>query len=300
MNPFDLRGPEFLLFYVVLGAGVLGLLLFRRRLYEPQAGLVERLTDPARIAYLRSGPHEVLRLVTLALVERGLLQADGTVLETKKGADGKGLTKLERLVLRKFESPGEARSVFEDRRLARECDELRDSLASKGLVPDAAQRRLRTWSALAAVVLLAGGAGVKILVALSRGKSNVGFLVILAIAFSVAAFFVAHRPMRTPRGSAALADLRRLLEDARRRFSDTSAEAEFALLAAVFGAGNLPFHGRATRLKRLFPKASTSSSSCSGCGTGWAWSSGCGSSAGSSGGGCGGGGGGGCGGCGGD
>lgn len=299
MNPFDLRGPEFLLFYSVLGIGVLAVIAWRRWFFEPHPPIEVRLTDPFLIAYLRAGPMEVLRVTTLSLVERGLLKASGTVLETKEPAHHPKLSELEQLLLKRFDGGGLAAGMFSDGALERACDEMRESLASMGLVPDARQRQLRWWSSLIGLAVLAVVAFSKIGVALERGKSNIGFLVLLAAAFALGALQLARRPQRTSRGTAALQDLQHLLRPAKERISRSASPTELALVAATFGA--VAFPDGAARLKQIFPKASPSTSGCgSGCGTTWA--SGCGSSAGSSGGSsCGGGGcGGGCGGCGGD
>jgi hypothetical protein len=50
------------------GAAVLVALAMRRWLFEPQAPVSERLTDPVSIAYLRAGPREGLRLAALARI----------------------------------------------------------------------------------------------------------------------------------------------------------------------------------------------------------------------------------------
>ena len=63
MNPFDLPGPEFLLFYTIFSAVVLGGLVFWRRRAELSAAPARiDLSDPYLIAYLRGGKKEVLRV----------------------------------------------------------------------------------------------------------------------------------------------------------------------------------------------------------------------------------------------
>jgi len=283
VNPFDLRGPEFLVFYATLGAAVLVALAARRWFFEPQAPVEKRLTDPSSIAYLRAGPREVLRLAVLSLIERGLLEASGTMLEAKT-ADHPELPVLEQLILKKYARPGEASGVFSDGTLDRECTRVRASLEASGLVPDASLRALRWWSTFAGVAVLAIVALIKIGVALQRGKSNVQFLIALAVASCIGAILIARSP-RTPRGSAMIQDLQSLLEQARRQYLDPRSSAEVALVMATFGVAGQPDSIHAARAQQLFPSTSSSS-----CGSSWGGSS-CGSS-------CGGGCGGGCGGCG--
>lgn len=74
MNPFDWRGPEFLLFYVALVLGVtLVAWLFRRALEyrpsPPQLGDV----DPYLVAQLRAGTAETVGVAALSLIDRGLI-----------------------------------------------------------------------------------------------------------------------------------------------------------------------------------------------------------------------------------
>ena len=73
-NPFDWRGPEFLLFYVGLGIVVtLAIALLRHRL-EPAVATAAPLSDYLKIAYLRGGPDEALRVATVSLIDRGLVE----------------------------------------------------------------------------------------------------------------------------------------------------------------------------------------------------------------------------------
>ena len=90
--------------------------------------------------------------------------------------------------------------------------------------------------------MLAGVAGTKIVVALSRGRTNILFLVIEAIVFCVLAYKVTH-PFRTPAGDALLDELGTLFAGLRARAGSLAlgaADQDVALLAAVFGIGALP------------------------------------------------------------
>ena len=62
MNPFDLHGPEFLLFYLVLSIVVIAVVIFRRRARESGDLPANSIQDPYRIAYLRGGKREVVKL----------------------------------------------------------------------------------------------------------------------------------------------------------------------------------------------------------------------------------------------
>ena len=84
VNPFDWSGPWFLLAYLVFGLLVYYLareLLIGQELRNPHAQL-SLADDPYRIAYLRGGALEAVKIAAIVLVDRGLLRADGPLLET--------------------------------------------------------------------------------------------------------------------------------------------------------------------------------------------------------------------------
>ena len=286
-NPFNLPGPDFLVFYAITAAIVLALLYVVRSAAE--SGPAPRIdtSDPYLIAYLRGGKNEAARVATVTLIDRGILNADETD-GTVKVRAGTAVVRrpMEKEVVRLFARPQPAAEIFTDLGLETVCREYDAQLTELGLLPDPERvaARLR-WFLLSLLVLL-GLSVTKILVALSRGRGNVAFLIVLTVVAVVAAFKLTN-PRLTTRGNALLADLRRLFARLRQRAPRLvrgGATADAALLAAVFGLAALPTATFAYAQK-LYPK--------SGSGT----SSNCGSSCGSS---CGGGGcGGGCGGCGG-
>ena len=290
MNPFDLRGPDFLAFYFAVGVATLAFVWLLRRAHESKDTVSPVLNDYLEIAYLRGGANEALRIATMNLINRGLIDV-GTrdrlhALDPQARVDKAS----ERAILGTFRAPEDASRIFSDATLHRAVtDECRPTLARMGLVPDTSQQLTRAFLLVAGASWLAGVAVIKILVALSRGRSNILFLVVEASLFCWLLYKATH-PLRTPAGDALLADLRTLFAGLRQRGRslvqgvDTQ---DFALLMAVFGMAALP---PAFSFDRVFRQASSSSSSSS-CGSGCGTSSG-GSSCG--GGGCGGG----CGGCG--
>lgn len=311
MNPFDLPGPEFLLFYAVVGALLLLGLVWARRRAEAGSAHV-RLTDPYLIACLRGGPNEALRVATVALVDRGLLKTYGSTLAVA-GAGEAGLVHhpVEQALLDKFSSAAQAATVFSDPTLRAATRELESTLERHRLLPDQATRSARVFRLLMALGFFWALGFIKLLVALSRGRRNVLLLFVLAAVFAVAGGLLAS-PRRTRTGDEVMADLRTLfsgLKDRRLSLSPQQPD-EVALLSAVYGIGALPYADWAYA-RQLYPRAQSRNPNCGvACGTSSSWSgtsvfscgssSSCGSSGDSSGGSsCGGGGcGGGCGGCG--
>jgi uncharacterized protein (TIGR04222 family) len=290
MNPFDLHGPEFLAFYLAFGLATLGIVWWFRRSNESDPAASPILNDYLDIAYLRGGANEALRVATMNLINRGFMEVrtDGRLHTPERRAPELVSKAAERGILEKFRVAQAATEIFSDRMLRRTVtEECRPTLARMGLLPDAPRRAVRAALLFAGAGLLASVAVIKILVALSRGRSNTAFLIIEVAVFCLLVY-KATNPFRTPAGNALLADLRTLFAGLRERGDslvqgvDTN---DFALLMAVFGMSALP---PVFSFDRLFPQAANSSS----CGTGCGSSSSCGSSCG--GGGCGGG----CGGCG--
>lgn len=290
MNPLAWPGPQFLAFFAALGAAGLVWLRWRARAEEADGTGGVRLEDPYLIAFLRGGANEAIRIATVSLVDRGLLLADEARLRTRLGFSPRDVRRpLEKALLALYASPRDAADAYADAAVKAGAEALRGELARHGLLPAEETVQARRGRLVALVVLLLVVAGAKLLVALSAGRKNVGFLIVLAIVLPVAARLV-HNPGRTRKGDALLADLRTLfagLKDRAATLAPGGASAEAVLLASVFGVTALPEAGFGYA-KKLFPRASAGGGSS--CGAS------CGSSCGSS---CGGGCGGGCGGCGG-
>ncbi len=301
MNPLDWRGPEFLLFYTVLALLTVTAVLVRRWRREP-AGLARGpLTDPYRIAFLRGGVPETLRVAALALLDRGLLRAAGDELVAEPEAEKSVEHPLERALLVRFASSRTARELHDSPILTALAEEHRAPLQSLGLLPDAAAQRAWRNDATVACAALVVVALSKVFVALARGRTNVVLLIVLAIA---AVFVVTRltRPRLTQRGRRVMLDLQVLFATLRQRTAALAAgmrAPDARMVAAVYGVGALaamPAFGHAAQ---LFPRASVGRSFGWASGSGASCSATCGSSCGSScgGGGCGGGSSG-CGGCG--
>jgi len=295
LNPFDWFGPEFLVFYIVFSAiTILIVWTFRRQTEDGEPGQEEELAkqiakDPYQIAYLRGGRLEVLRVAVVSLLERGLLNADG---ENLLAQDANGAAKvrrpLDKAILTKFAEAGRGQEVCTDKIVRAEADAVGVPLKKMGLMPDASVCIRRGILLLSAIGLLGLTAVVKIIIALSRGHTNIIFLIILAVVDVVVLLPVIMRP-RTTLGSRTYRYLQNFfasLQTRRESFELSCTTSELTFLAAVFGIAALPsaFSGMVKTLKIHPP------------GQSGAASGGCGASCGSGGGGCGGCGGGGCGG----
>jgi uncharacterized protein (TIGR04222 family) len=288
VDPFDLRGPEFLLFYAVLGACTVAVVWGLRRFSEGDQAASSMLNSYLDIAYLRGGSNEALRVATMNLVNRGLIDvnSDDTLQTIDREAGARVSRMVERRILERFQTRDAAPAIFSDRRLQHAAKEdCEPTLTRLGVLPDGGAKSLRGMLLFTAVLVLVSVAAIKVYVAVSRGRSNVLLLCAEAVVLCVLAYKATH-PFRTPAGDALLADLRTLfggLRDRAHSLARGVQTEDFALLMALYGMAALP---PSFSFGRLFPKAQGTSSCGSGCGSGGGSGGSCGG--GSCGGGCGG------------
>jgi len=307
MNPFEMRGPEFLLFFVLLFVALTACAAILRgflRMPGGEPGAEALDLSPYEVAYLAGDEQRVISAVVGRLVHEKVVGLDAssrklTPRETELPA---GASELDRAIhavvtreggLEISKIAGIAASVLTATR--RRLEEL-------GLVVGLAQQFFAR-AAPVIVAFLAPLAGVmKIFIGLMRDKP-VGFLVLLTIASAIIGFIAFARPVhRSRRGDRAFSQLREAnaaMEHQASRRIDSISGNDLMLALGLFGAGILAsgaLFGLAVALQP--PKKKGGGDWVGG---GW-WIAGCGSScsSGCGGGGCGGGcGGGGCGGCGG-
>lgn len=302
LNPFDLRGPEFLLFYIVLGTAVI--IWIGRRLHRIESATPEEVElavneiakDPYQIAFLRGGRAEIIRVAVVSLLERGLLQASGENLATA-GMDAKEKVRrnLDKAILAKFLKAQSARNVFLDAIVLEEAVVAGEPLMEKKLLPDRNIKSDRRALCIRGVAFLLGIAGIKIYVALSRGHTNIVFLIILAILALIIIAAMTHQ-VRTTFGNQVFDKLKQMftrLSERPESIAASPGSVELTYLIAVFGLATLPagLAGMVAPLRIIPPKGSSGG----GCGASSCGGSSCGGGGGCGGGGCGGG----CGGCGG-
>jgi len=297
---FSFTGPQFLAFYTFLAVAANGLLryLLSRSEARPVAS-IRFAQDQYRIAYLRAGSDEAIRVAMFSLVDRGLLEeSKGSVRCAKHCTAANTHRPLEQAILNRaadwttftgISSIGQAnvRAAVETYR-----EELEEEELIAGSACEHARSKLRQtfiWPLLAISVL-------RIVNAITQGRYNIGFLIILTVA-ALLFLQMAGRKRLTQHGAATLARLEVLFTRLRRnadRLQPGGQTTDAVLLFAIFGFGALPAVFQAHYV-HLFPapaptlsSSGNSSSSGSGGGCSGSSSSSCGGSG--CGGGCGGGG----------
>jgi len=288
MNPFTLPGPQFLAFYALFACATLLALYLARRLSE--GGRLPNLAvkDPYLFACLNGGPGEVIRIATLGLVDRGLLQVSGGTVTVAPGVNATaGWLGIEKEILAYFANGATIDAALKESRLLNFVSATYElPLQNHRLVPDAAGKRQRRMLLAAAILTLWTVGGIKLWVAWMAGRTNVIILIVLMIVAAIAAVNIA-RPYRTSLGSAYLGSLRSLFSNLRARAATIQpggGSRDLLWLAALYGASVLPVSAFPF-INDVWPRRSSSDGGSSSCGSG-------------GGGSCGGGGGG-CGGCGG-
>lgn len=317
MNPLDLRGPEFLQFYLLYTLGILALAwLIRTWLLgrNPDSGTARwspgvypREGDGYHIALLRGGPREVVHTVLGSLLSAGLITVEDRTVRRPSEVPPPRLPSIESEA---FGAMAVADSgigisgaeLVVNSAVAPYVEQMGQDLRREGLLLSEIQAESFQRLRLLALAALLGLGMAKIVVALGRGRMNVGYLVLMMIVFTVAAFFLLRPPVRTGAGNEYLSWLRESHQGLVNLLSRGRREglSEMALVAGIYGLQVLPEMSPLDRALRSKPPAvhgagNSSTHGGGGCGGG----SSCGSSGG--GGSCGGGGGcggGGCGGCG--
>jgi uncharacterized protein (TIGR04222 family) len=293
VNPFDLRGPQFLAFYAALCAVTLGVLwILNRR--SGRGEIAPRIDDPYPLAVLADGKARAVRVAMLSLLDRRLLKAKEGKLQALAKPD-LARRPIEKALLDAYATESPASDAFLVSRVREAASAIEDDLTRAGLLTDEQAKGLGQRRVKIAIALLAVVAVVKIVVALSRGHTNVGFLILMGTAALFVARSVGASRHRTPKGDEALALAERhfaRLKTAAAGLAPGGETNEIALAAALFGMGVLSPLAKDLLVEARI--ARTSSSGGSSCGSSFSSSCSTGSSCSSSS--CGGGGG--CGGCG--
>jgi len=288
-NPLDLYGPEFLLFYIAIATILNFALYFWVRFSEPvgvpDARANVLLRDPYMLAYLRGGAVETIKLAIFGMTERGLLTPLNALVKSDAKAMAANNNIIEKQVATQCLASRHVHDLAKMSALRMVADNYAEPLKERGLIASRSEynRRLPMLLLIGGLLVLLPVA--KIIVAISRGRPNIIFLVVLSV-FAIFTCWRIFLTQRTKRGTYALqmqqSLFHRLLNRVK-QLASSGATNEAILVAAAFGFSKLPSaRFPLAHLLRRDPRQSSNSSDSSSC------SSSCG------GGGCGGG----CGGCG--
>ena len=312
-NPIgDMYGPHFLILYAVVI--VLVFIISKVLLYsfDPSQSMpipqVPSVVDPYEIAYMRGGENEVIRLSILDLIQRGYLQRIANakkadeIVWAKDHPDRRHLNPIEDTVFGHFAVSSTAAKIFQSTlssSVKRQCNKYQIKLEQEKFIFSESDSGFLNIVMVIGLLVIIGLGGYKLIVALAKGRLNVGFLIIMAVVSTFLYLGFCKPPRMSSRGRKYLERLQLAYE--RLNNKDTkmnihTTDSTFVIMAGIFGVSALAgtVYGY---YPTMFQKSNKNWYSSSSCGAGCGYVSSCSSGGSCSGGGsCGGGG---CGGCGG-
>lgn len=296
----NMYGPNFLALYfvvtiAVIVGGWLAVPLFDPTRNEPVIDLPEK-PDPYEIAYLRGSDQEVIRVVVFNLLQRGYLTTDSKsflniskkrkVVQSPTAPSAKTLNRIEKAVF-DFASGSRKPEQFFESRLVSVISlltaEFKIELTNRRLILADRARAYATTVVVAGMGIIVGLGGYKLIVAISRSKHNVGFLIMIGIAGAIV-HAIASRPRRVSNLG------NRYIERLKIAFSNTKSTLAVAvtdpmdmsatMAVSVFGLaalGSTPMSDMKDMFSRSKSGSGSSMSSCgAGCGGGGCGGGGCG------------------------
>lgn len=261
MNPFDLDGPRFLLFYLFFAPAAI---LFWRLvwIFGTRRPNVRTPVDPLEIAYLRGGPREAIRVAVLGLIERSIVERPSDIIlriDEKVMRHKPSMSAIERALAAFLAGGHAAETTAREERLHAELAPLGENLERNRLIDGTGILSFRIWLFVATLATLLGVSASKIAIAYERGHSNFFFLIVMTLIAAIVAQRVWFRSRITTAGKQALASLQSLNQQA----AQPTGVAEVMMQAAIFGAIALPAAGNP-----YFGKADAAQTGgSSGCGT---------------------------------
>lgn len=278
INPFDLPGPQFLAFYLLLLIGSASVVYLYWRSLEDRNNFRRPMTDPYQIAYLRGGAKEAVKIAAASLAHRKWLKVNDETLTSEPGQSVLATNQLEKEILEECLSGGTFQRIGDGSSAAIATKLFHKKLVNENLILSESQHQKALFIKTVIIFVLIAVAVFKIYVALQRGRHNLLFLILLSIGGVIA--HLKYSLWYTPNGKTALKDLKVLfgrLRDQTSRLARESENHQFSFLIAVFGVAALS-STEYLFLSAFRPKQGSNSGCSSSCG-----SSGCGG-----GGGCGG------------
>lgn len=247
----NMPGPEFIFFYMVAIIGVLLICRFgvrrARGVDDPILSLAPGQLDRYEVAYLRRGEAGLMEVIVFKLLQHGYLAANSPKDPKLRQADGHpepaSLSEIEQTVFHSFSRPKsvaeglmEVKSSLQNFAAAYDAKLRRSGFFTS---PEATDKMKRVRNAALAIVL--GLGGYKLLIALSRGRTNVFFLVALGLAGAILVLLQCRPPRLSKSGVDHLKNLQAALRPPRGSTTgvDDPASGELDMLVAAAGIGVL-------------------------------------------------------------
>lgn len=288
-NPLNMRGPEFLGFYLFLNMIVVGVGLVLRQMLKPVANANAYSTptlDAYEMAYLAGGADRLIQTVITRLAEQKHIELDASQQLQVATPLPTGAAAIEQDLLNAIDGSSRFTALKTQLKSLASISQYHDRLIQQGLLVDQSQTsKMQLYPALLLAMSLALGV-MKMLVGISRDRP-VGFLFFICGALTIAlVLFLVIKPHRTKNGDQLLAKLTQAMRAEKK--INRNAEVDLTQNVALFGGAVLA-GSSLVAFHHYFTPPSSSSSGCSsdGSGCGSSCSSGCGGACGGGCGGCG-------------
>lgn len=293
----NLYGPAFLGLYVVVI--IIAFIFVNQSFYfidktkKNESPRIPSTPDPYCIAYIRSGPREIIKLILFNLLERGYFQLSFSKNSLKRRNNHpplENLSEVEKEVFDWIKNPIALEDVIDSNALQAQviagCQKTEFWLSNQDLLttPEL-QNNFNRFKKVTYTIIFALGS-YKLILALYKGYNNVVFLVIFSILGVFAIESLSNLPRLSLRGKKFIEDLKMAFNPKYQQSAIKQTSYYQLLLASIFGFEYLYGKGysflETYKRKKQESFSSDNSSSSSSC------SSSCGSSCGGGCGGCGG------------
>lgn len=191
----NMYGPNFLVLYgavIFITLAVSGWLVQDPTKNQPLP-LIPTTPDPYEIAYLHSQETGVVKVAVIDLIQRGYLEIiDGVLIKQAKNyPDLDELTPMQREVFDWFSTSRTATEMVFLRSLTEHIQphcSYQQQLQSEQLLNSDEFKARKSLTGLIGTLIILGLGSFKLLVALTKGRHNVGFLILMGICSLVTCF----------------------------------------------------------------------------------------------------------------
>ncbi|MBD2565146.1 MULTISPECIES: TIGR04222 domain-containing membrane protein [Nostoc] len=260
-NPIaDMYGPDFLLFYC--SVVVITLVVCWRLVQDPTKNqplpLIPAEPDPYEIAYLRSQETGIADVALFDLIVRGYLQfSEQSISQVPNHPDASHLQPIEREIFDKLSSSSTVQTSLwlATQSIQTYSNAYEEKLQNEQLLYASQWQERNIKVGLIGAMIIFSLGGYKLLIALGKGRSNVGFLVaigVLSIIFLL--WFVSRHTPLSHRGKIYLQQLQQTFTRLQQKAKyDIPSVFDYNLLVALFGVEALAGTSYDSYYKAFFP-----------------------------------------------
>ncbi|MCW5313506.1 TIGR04222 domain-containing membrane protein [Nostoc sp. KVJ3] len=260
-NPIaDMYGPDFLLFYcsVIAIAFVVCWQLIQDPTKNQPLPLIPAEPDPHEIAYLRSQETGIADVALFDLIVRGYLQVnEQSISQVPNHPDVSQLEPIEREVFDRLSSSSTAKTSLwlATQSIQSYSNAYEEKLQNEQLLYASQWQERNIKVGLIAAMIIFSLGGYKLLIALGKGRYNVGFLIAiggLSIIFLL--WFVSRHTHLSYRGKVYLQQLQATFSRLQQKVKyDIPSVFDYNLLVALFGVEALAGTSYDSYYKAFFP-----------------------------------------------